>query len=144
MPKRLKYSATYKRLVIKFAEASNNCAAARKYNVNEKLVRDWRKNADKIEEMPHTKCANRGKTCQWPNLEKELIEWIQETRKRGYIVTRNMARLQALALAKKMEIPDFKGTSNWCLRFMKRHNLVLHQKTRMSQKLPSDLEDNVN
>lgn len=65
MPKRMKYSAKYKLLVIKFAEETNNCAAARKYNVNEKLVRDWRKNADKLSQMPKSKCADRGKTCQW-------------------------------------------------------------------------------
>lgn len=61
MPKRMKYSAKYKLLVIKFAEETNNCAAARKYNVNEKLVRDWRKNADKLSQMPKSKCADRGK-----------------------------------------------------------------------------------
>lgn len=143
MQKRMKYSAKYKLLVIKFAEENNNCAAARKYNVNEKLVRDWRKNADKIAEMPRKKCANRGKSCQWPELEKELVSWIEEQRKCGYIVTRNMIRLHALSMAKRKDIIDFKGTVSWCSRFLKRNDLVLRQKTKISQKLPDDLEDKI-
>lgn len=102
----MKYSAKYKLLVIKFAEETNNCAAARKYNVNEKLVRDWRKNADKLSQMPKSKCADRGKTCQWPELENELVTWIEDQRKSGYIVTRNMIRLRALSIAKNMNIVD--------------------------------------
>lgn len=128
MPKRMKYSAKYKLLVIKFAEETNNCAAARKYNVNEKLVRDWRKNADKLSQMPKSKCADRGKTCQWPELENELVTWIEDQRKSGYIVTRNMIRLRALSIAKNMNIVDFKGTVNWVSRFLKRHDLVLRKK----------------
>ena len=143
MSKRMKYSAKFKLLVVKFAEESNNCAASRKYHVNEKLVRDWRRNAKKIEEMPKNKCAMRGKSCQWPELESELVTWVEDQRRSGYVVTRNMIRLRALSIAKKEQIANFKGTVGWCTRFLKRNDLVIQQKTKIAQKLPEDLEDKV-
>lgn len=139
----MKYSAKFKLLVVQFAEETNNCAASRKYNVNEKLVRDWKKNAKKIAELPRNKCASRGKTCQWPELESELATWVKEQRQYGYMVTRNMIRLRALSIAKKEQIADFKGTAGWCSRFLNRHDLVLRQKTKIAQKLPEDLEDKI-
>ena len=41
--KRLKYDSGFKLKVVKFVSKNNNCAAAREFGVNEKLVRDWRK-----------------------------------------------------------------------------------------------------
>ena len=40
--KRSKYSAKFKLQVVKFAQNSNNSAAGREFDVNEKQVRDWR------------------------------------------------------------------------------------------------------
>ena len=57
-----------------FAEENNNCSAARHFNVNEKLVREWRKQENEIKNMPRLKCADRGKKCSWPDLERELKE----------------------------------------------------------------------
>ena len=41
--KRLKYDAGIKLKVVVFAKKKNNCAAAREFGVNDKLVCDWRK-----------------------------------------------------------------------------------------------------
>ena len=60
--KRLKYDAGLKLKVVEFAKNNNNCATARKLGVNEKLVRDWRKQELNIRELPKTKYANSGKT----------------------------------------------------------------------------------
>ena len=110
---RSKYEAKFKLQVVKFAEENNNCAAARTFNVNEKLVRDWRKNADTIRKMPKKKCANRGKTCKWPELESDLFVWVEEQRKNGLIVTRNQIRLKAMSLARSKYITDFRGGISW-------------------------------
>ena len=40
----MKYSASFKLQVVKFAsDNSNNSAASRKFGIDEKLVRDWRR-----------------------------------------------------------------------------------------------------
>ena len=46
--KRMKYTAKFKLLVVKFAEESNNWAASRELRINEKSVRDWRKQIEKL------------------------------------------------------------------------------------------------
>ena len=121
--KRMKYSAKFKLQVIKFADKSNNCVASRKFKVNEKLVREWRRNVEKIKNMPKDKCANRGRKCHWPVLEKSLLQWIMRKQKNDCIITRGLLMSQAKALARMRNIEDFTGSNGWCSRFMKRNNL---------------------
>ena len=58
--KRNSYDAKFKLQVIEFAKNNNNCSAARKYGISEKLVRDWKKAEDTLKEIPKTKKACRG------------------------------------------------------------------------------------
>ena len=83
--KRHKYTAQFKLRVVQFAEKSSNSKAGREFGVNEKLVRDWRQNVDKLQSMPRKKCADRGKKCYWPALEDEVAKWVTEQRQDGYI-----------------------------------------------------------
>ena len=142
-PKRMKYEARFKMKVVEFAQNMNNSAAARRFGVNEKLVRDWRKNIDKIKLLPRTKCADRSGKCHWPELEESLARWVEENRNSGYVVTRTQIILEATRWANKNGVTDFSGHCSWCSRFMKRHNLVIRQQTKISQKLPTDLEEKI-
>ena len=99
---------SFKLQVVKFAsDNSNNSAASRKFGIDEKLVRDWRRKIDNIKSLPKTKCADRGRKCQWPELEKEVVEWVEENRKSGLVVTRNLIRLHAKKTAQQMNIDNF-------------------------------------
>ena len=83
----MKYSASFKLQVVKFAsDNSNNSAASQKFGMDEKLVRDWRRKIDNIKSLPKTKCAD-GQlraaslvtVCQWvkeswQELSKEMVE----------------------------------------------------------------------
>ena len=55
----MKYSASFKLQVVKFAsDNSNNSAASRKFGIDEKLVRDWRRKIDnKMVERSFKKCG---------------------------------------------------------------------------------------
>ena len=140
--KRMRYTAKLKLAAIKHAEQNNNCAAAREFGVNEKLIRDWRKIKDKIANLPKNKCADRGKKCEHPDLEREMKQWIEDHRQNG-MITRNATRLKALSIAKAQKINNFKASPHWCTRFMKRNDLVMRTKTKMAQKLPADLDEKV-
>ena len=83
--KRHKYTAQFKLRVVQFAEKSSNSKAGREFGVHEKLIRDWRRNVDKLQSMPRKKCADRGKKCYWPALEDEVAKWVTEQRQDGYI-----------------------------------------------------------
>ena len=127
----MKYSVSFKLQVVKFAsDNSNNSAASRKFGIDEKLVRDWRRKIDNIKSLPKTKCADRGRKCQWPELEKKVVEWVEENRKSGLAVTRNLIRLHAKKTTQQMNIDNFLVSSGWCTQFMKRNKLVLRQKTK--------------
>ena len=55
--KRRKYEASFELKAIDAVNTSINCAAARIFDVTEKMVRDWRKNEDNLRNMPEEKCA---------------------------------------------------------------------------------------
>ena len=114
----MKYSASFKLQVVKFAsDNSNNSAASRKFGIDEKLVRDWRRKIDNIKSLPKTKCADRGRKCHWPEFEKKVVEWVEENRKSGLAVTRNLIRLHAKKTAQQMNIDNFLVSSGWCTWF---------------------------
>ena len=56
---RRKHEASFKLKVIVVARACSNCAAAGKFDVTEKMVRDWRKNQDNPRNMQNAKCVMR-------------------------------------------------------------------------------------
>lgn len=140
---RRKFEASFKLKVVNFAKEHNNCAAARRYGVTEKMVRDWKANEDALKSMPRSKCALRRGTPYWPELEKHVADMVLEHRQNGHVVTRNKIRLFALQWAKSNpeNSKGFKATVSWSTRFLERHNLVLRQKTKIAQKLAADLED---
>lgn len=118
------------------AKETNNCAAARKFDVHEKMVRMWRKSEDILKTLPKNKCALRTGTVQWPELENAVDEWIIQRRQSGYIVTKNIIKAEAMkwAISNRELSKNFHATSGWCSCFMKRKGLVLHQKTEASTK----------
>lgn len=138
--KRYSYEASFKLKVINFAEANGNRAASREFTIPQANVRLWRKQKELLVELPQTKRACRGLPAKYPDLEKELVEWVTDQRCRGYIVT--MLHIQLEALRRKRD-PGFKASLNWVHRFMKRNGLSLRQKTKIAQKLPSELADKV-
>lgn len=140
--KRNKHSAGFKCKVIEYAKENGNRAAARIFSVGESSIREWKKNETSIKNMPRNKCALRTGITKWPVLEESVTNWVLENRQNGFIVTRNSVRLFALQWAKKNadESQDFKATLSWCGRFMTRNNLVLREKTKISQSLPVDLD----
>ena len=80
--------------------------------------------------------------CSWP--EQHLFFWVEENRNSGYmyVVTRKQIVLEGKSWARK-KVAGFTGHRSWCSRFMKHHNLVLRQKTKISQKVPEDLEEKI-
>ncbi|GAB1599650.1 hypothetical protein Ahia01_000242400 [Argonauta hians] len=133
--KRRKYVASFKLKVVEVAKDSNNCAAARKFDVTEKMVREWRKKEDDLRKIPQNKCKMRKGSTPWPKLENEIAEWVSRQRQEGYVVTRNKIRSYALNWTKsnKDDSKDFKATPGWCNGFLNRNNLLIRSKTIIHQ-----------
>lgn len=143
--KRQSYDIKFKQRAIEYAESSNNCAAAREFDVSEKMIRDWRKKRDDIFSARNSLKKIRHNDSPYSVLETDLNEWVLKHRGEGCIITRTNIRMRALQLAKdkKYGFKEFKATAGWCTRFMNRHNLTLRQRTHIAQKLPADIDEKV-
>ena len=127
--KRRSYETTFKLKVAEFAEKHGNRPAGREFSVSEKIVRDCRKQKEVLQEMPKSMSASRpGGKPHWPELERKLLEWVQENRKNGIGLCGMMVRV------KEMDLHDFTGNPTWLYCFMRRHDLVLCQRTRLGKR----------
>ena len=68
--------------------------------------------------------------------------WVLENRDLQLPITIPLFQAKALAIV-KTDNPNFKASSGWAYRFMKRHSLVLRSKTSMAQELPATLEERI-
>lgn len=105
-------------------------------------MRLWRRQRDRLQQLPKTKMAERGRSALFPNIEAELLNWVTERRLQGYGVSTAEIRITALKIAKKdPKARDFKASTDWCYSFLKRHNLSIRRRTHISQKLPEDYKE---
>ena len=139
--KRCAYDAAFKLKVVAYATThNNNSKAAREFNVCEKQVREWKKAASQLAELPKSKKACRGLSTPHKADEIALHDWVLAHRQNGFIVTRSAIRVQAQSTFKE---PNFKASAGWCTNFMNRHGLSLRVRTKISQKLPAQLDDKI-
>jgi len=57
----------------------------------------------------------------WPELEMDLKKLLIEERSKGRRVSIVRIRLKAAETVNQNRITDFKGSTRWCFKFMKRH-----------------------
>ena len=71
------HEARFKLKVVEYAEKESNRAAGRKYGVNEKQVREWRKKKQQLIALPPKKkrLEGGGKKPLIPEIEEKLEEW---------------------------------------------------------------------
>ena len=70
--KRHAYKASLKLKAIEYAVAHGNRAAARHFNVNESMVRKWRKQEEALRQVKKNKLSFRGHKARWPELEDRI------------------------------------------------------------------------
>lgn len=102
MSMRTSYTANFKRRVILFAESSNKCAAQREFDVNEKLIRGWQKQRDKLFACSRRRHAFHGPiTGRHDALEKELRLHKEEKSTKGLQVSCDDIQTKARELARQ-------------------------------------------
>lgn len=141
---RRSYDANFKIMVCNEAERTNNCAAARKYTVDEKNIRRWRNEKEVLKIACSTRKAFRGpKKGQHKDLDELVVKYIVEKRAEGLPITREVITLKALEIATEMGIPrhQFKASLGWCRRMMRRYGLTLRRRTTLAQRLPRDFDE---
>uniref|UniRef100_A0A8D0D2D7 HTH CENPB-type domain-containing protein n=1 Tax=Sander lucioperca TaxID=283035 RepID=A0A8D0D2D7_SANLU len=122
------YDANFKLMVVNEAESSNNRKAAKKFGVTECNVRRWRAQKERLKNTNSQRKAFRGpQSGKFAELDDRIYEYVIEKRQDAMPITREIIRLRALELAKELNIPtnEFKASTGWCTRMMRRKGLTL-------------------
>lgn len=147
------YPVKMKIEAVNYAEVHGNRPAGRKYGVDEKRIREWRKNKAKISSLVSLKGSKMRKRLDGggakplsTNLEERIMDWITIRRASGLRVSRKLIMKKAQLLHQEMsttegvlENEEFKASRGWLEKFMRRNNLSLRRKTSVAQKDPEKL-----
>ncbi|KAF4801068.1 hypothetical protein TURU_037824 [Turdus rufiventris] len=139
--RRLAYDADFKLKAMNHAKEPGNRSAAREFNINESMVRNWRKQEDDLRLAKKMKKSFRGNQARWPQLEDRLDRCISEQRVAGRSFSTVTVRIKVKAMANEMDINDFKAGPSWCFRFMKLWQLSIRTRIMVSQQLLADYEE---
>ena len=146
---RTSYSIEEKLIVVNYALENGRNAAAKHFDLNAPMVGRWIKQSDKWKNgNKRSKHIGSGRKAFYPKAEDKLYNWIIEQRKKGLAVNYTSVKLQMYKILKEPAIQalypmgehEFQGTLSWIYSFMKRFDLSLRRKTKISQKLPEDTE----
>ena len=155
MPSRKPYSLEYKlKVVSRWHELNDNTlATSREFGSARRMIDRWvaQENSLRHETARKRKCGAtlRKKRrlppadhcCNFHDMEAELVEWVKSKRDEGLAV-------HGKAICKKAkdilsdhygnDIPEFKASSGWMSRILKRSGLVSRRVTSTGQELPKD------
>lgn len=129
---------------MRYAKTTTNREAGRKFGLDESNVRRWVTSQENWKKTVSTRKAFRGPKCsKYPELEARVLSYIQDKRKYGMPVSREIIQLKAMEIAKELNMPrrEFRGSIGWCRRFMRRSGLALRRRTTLAQRLPADFEE---
>ena len=132
------YDAAFKLKAVRLAVEEGNRAASRTFDINESMVRRWKRQHEQLSRCKKTTKAFRGKKSRWPELENILEDWVNTQRADGRGVSTVQMRLKAKTIATEKNIKEFRGGPSWCFRFMQRKGLSIKPRTTVCQQLPLD------
>ena len=99
--KKRSFDSAFKLKVVEFAEKNSNRCAGKHFGVDEKRVREWRKQKERLESLPRKKrrMDGGGRKAALPDMEEELVAWIDALRATNLRVTRSSVQRKAIELA---------------------------------------------
>lgn len=127
---RKSYTPQQKLEIIKFAEIESNRSAMRKFEIDESCIRRWRVQKETIQNIYHEQqtsnrvVSNRKPRICWPDLERELKDWVVENKDRGIMLKPYEIKATAIEIARNRKIDNFKGTSSFIFKFMQRNDIA--------------------
>ena len=101
-------------------------------------MRRWQLKREQLLKTPRNNRALQGRTVAYPEVEKEVAEWITEKRKAGTGVSTNITCLKANSVAQKLGLEQFKMSKCWCYCFMDRFGFSIKRQRTIAPKLPQD------
>jgi hypothetical protein len=115
------------------------------------MVGRWMKASTKwtAETKLHCLRVGSGRNSFFPEAEKRLYNWVIGQRKQGLAVTSAIIKVTMFNILEEPDMIDlygnttesFKASFRWLYGFMKRYNLSLRRRTKISQKLPEQTQE---
>lgn len=141
------YTVTFKLEVIRAAKATSRRAAAKKYRLDPKRVREWLAGEDKLLLAPRTRRRLEGAGRQPLNeaIDEAIFQWIRQLREARQRVTRKMVMLEAKRLHSVQPDgdPQFLASEGWMRGFMARKKITLRRRTTVAQRIPNELGEKI-
>lgn len=145
------FSVMFKLKVIKhFEESGSITATAKAFNVDRKSVRSWSKDKESLNSISNRR-VRCGRTtaiskCKWPILEEKLTRWIEDRRKTGACLSSKsiIAKAHQLQIEDNSLERDFRGSTGWFRRFIKRNNFSLRRISTSGRNLPENCVQIIN
>ena len=87
--------------MVEYAIQNTNRGASRKFGVDEKIVREWKKQKDDLELLPRKtkRLPGGGRRTALPEVGESLAAWIEGLRAQNARVTRSSVQMKAVELA---------------------------------------------
>ena len=106
--RRHSYEADFKLKDICHAVQHWNRAAVKEFNINESMVRKWRRREDDMSQVKKTKQSFRGNKARWPQLDDKIEQWVTEEKTADRGISTVSIRLKANAITHGMKINNFR------------------------------------
>ncbi|GAU97015.1 hypothetical protein RvY_08378 [Ramazzottius varieornatus] len=97
-----------------------------KYGTHRTNILNYRKKRDTVEKNLETTKpeATRPTRLKFPEIDKAMIELVDETLDKGGNITGRLIQLQARKFARENDIQNFTGSNGWLASFCERHDLI--------------------
>ena len=142
------YTIQFKKDILSCAVNHSNRAAASKFNIEPKCVREWRSVAEKfnIVKVNRKRLNGGGRNSLDAESEEEVACWVYGMRQKKLHVSQKMIMFKAKKIFDdKTTDPAsrdaFIASRGWCEKIMRCHGFSLRPKTTTAQKDPSYLID---
>lgn len=145
LPKKRSFSAEFKLEAVNYAEHHSGEAAARKYNVDPRRIREWKKLKQALIEMKEEgkqkkRLHGGGRKKVSEEMELRIVMWILEQRHKNLRVSGKMIRNKAQQMFQTVSDGkrQFNATAGWLQKFMKRNGFSLSQQKTSTQNAPEN------
>lgn len=147
------FSMSFKKEAIAFAEETSNRTAAKKFKVDGKRIREWRRNKPLIVEacekgIDKPRLKGGGRKVAHQAMEEELLRWFKEQKENGLLVSRRALMGKARVLYGEMYHNEtnkgqFNASAGWLHKFQQRHGLSFRKQNNQREQSPSDINVDV-
>lgn len=122
-------------------------AASQLYGVTTKMVRDWIRHKDQLEQLswPRRRFgAEYPKRSKWPELEEQLVDWIEQERARECVITSKSIRNKAIDISRRIyDNTTFLASQGWFENFKRRKKLSFRRISSSGRELGASSLDSI-